>query len=288
MSYDIYTGLLKAFSLPTTVKTDIHFVYENDNPSFIQLRTNYPIASIAGDGGDFSKAINLLHWVSSHIYHKGDFEGRIAYNSLELLNYAYDKGNLCGINCVALATILSECLLAIGLKARRVFLMPCSPYDGDNHVVTHVYISEMEKWVMLDPTLNAYVTNEAGDYLSLLEIRDYLANQKPVFYNTEVNYNGDKLNEESTKFWIEYFAKNLFYFKVSEKSTYGDGKTSENRSIILSPHGYDPKQINLSNIEYRIKMYGASPLAQSWLERTEKEKYNYCSTKDFEKTPNFT
>lgn len=294
MSYDIYTGLLKAFSLPTTEKTHIHFTYDNENPQFVQLRSKYMIETIAGNGGDFSKAINLLHWISGHIYHKEDYDGRIAYNSLSLLNYAYDKGNLCGINCVALATILSECLLAIGLKARRVFLMPCSPYDGDNHVVTHVYIREMGKWVMLDPTLDAYVTNEACEYLSLLELRDYLANQKPVFYNTEANYNGDKLNAESTEFWIEYLAKNLFYFKISEKSTFGDGNdiddgnTSKNGSIILSPHGYDPKQINLSNIEYRIKMYGDSPCAQSWLEKTKQEKYNYCSSIDFEKSPSFS
>lgn len=294
MSYDIYTGLLKAFSLPTAGETDVHFVYDNENPQFNQLKSNYPIETIAGDKGDFSKAVNLLNWVSKHTYHKGDFDGKIAYNSMDLLNYAYDKGSNCGINCVALATILSESLLAIGLKARRVFLMPCSPYDGDNHVVTHVYIREMKKWVMLDPTLNAYITNEAGEYLSLLELRYYLANQKPVFFNKEANYNGELLTVESTEYWIEYFAKNLFYFQMAENSTLGDGnatgegKAPKNRSITLSPLGYDPKQIRLSNIEYRIKLYGDSPRVQSWRERAKQEKYNYCTSSDFEKSPSFT
>ncbi len=285
MSYDIYTGLLKAFSLPTTKEMQVHFVYDNDNSQFNQLKSSYPIESIAGNRGDFSKAINLLHWLSDHIYHKGDFDGHITHNSLSLLNYSYDKGNQSGINCVALATILSECLLAIGLKARRVFLMPCSPYDGDNHVVTQVYIRELKKWVMLDPTLNAYFTNESGDFLSLLELRDNLANQKPVFLNSEANYNGDTLNEQSRLFWIEYFAKNLFYFITSEKSTYGDGKSSFNRSIIICPHGYDPKQIMLSNIEYRRKLYGDSPILDKWKDNVKKETYTYCSAKDFEEIP---
>lgn len=291
MSYDIYTGLLKAFTLPTAEERDIQFSYDNNHPKFSLLRNNYPIEAIAGAGDDFSKAENLLHWVSNHIYHKGDYDGAIAHNSLDLLNYAYDNGNLCGINCVALATILSECLLAIGLKARRVFLMPCSPYDGDNHVVTHVYIREKNKWVMLDPTYNAYFSNEEGEYLSLLELRNCLANHEPVFFNNDAQYNDDIWTGESAKEIIEYFAKNLFYFRTSEKSTFGDGnaigegKAPENRSIILSPQGYDPKQIQLSNIEYRLKKYGDHARAQSWIERVHQEQYNYCSSINFEKSP---
>lgn len=292
MSYDIYTGLLKAFSLPSAEETDIHFLYDNENPQFMQLKSAYPIEAIAGDGEDFSKAVHLLNWVSEHTYHKGDYDGAIAFNSLALLNYAYDKGSQCGINCVALAIILSECLLAVGLKARRVFLMPCSPYDGDNHVVTQVYIREMKKWVMLDPTLNAYFSNGQGEYLSLLELRNHLANQKPVFFNNEAKYNDDQWNIESTKENIEYFAKNLFYFQTSEMSSFGDGSAVEegtvpvNRSITLCPKGYDPKQIRLSNIEYRVKKYGTNPRVQSWIERVEKEEYTYCTSIDFEKPPN--
>jgi len=292
MSYDIFTGLLKAFALPTEGKKEIHFSYDNNHPKFCLLKSTYPIETIAGDGDDFSKAVNLLHWVSGHTYHKGDYDGTIAHNSLDLLNYSYDKGSLYGINCVALATILSECLLAIGLKARRVFLMPCSPYDGDSHVVTHVYIREMKKWVMLDPTFNAFFLNEQGEYLSLLDLRNYLANQEPVFFNNEAKYNDDILTVESTKENIEYFAKNLFYFKTSEKSTFcdgnaiGEGNAPENRLIILLPQGYDIKQIQLSNIEYRIKKYGDSPRAQGWLERAKQEEYNYCTSIDFEALPN--
>ncbi|MDR1689800.1 MAG: hypothetical protein LBS21_14520 [Clostridiales bacterium] len=67
--------------------------------------------------------------------------GEMPQNSLALLEYAFDKGAENGINCACLAKILSECLLAVGLPAKQVFIMPCSPYDGDNHVVTQVYTS---------------------------------------------------------------------------------------------------------------------------------------------------
>jgi len=280
MSYDIYSGLLKAFAMPTAIKTDIYFVYDNNNPHFNQLKSNYQIETVASDGDDFSKAVNLLNWVSKHIYYKGDYDGTLG-NSLDLLNYAYDKGELGGINCVALATILSECMLAVGLKARRVFLMPCSPYDGDFHAVTHVYINEMKKWVMIDPTFNLYFSNEQGEYLSLLELRNNLANQNSVLNNNEAK-----------DISIEYYAKNLFYFQMFEKSTFsegnaiGEGQISENRTVILSPQGYNAKQTRLDNIEYRIKLYGGgdNPRIKSWLERLKREEYIYCSTVDFEES----
>ena len=170
--------------------------------------------------------------------------------------------------------------------------MPCSPYDGDNHAVTHVYIREMSKWVMFDPTFNAYFSNEQGECLGLLDLRNYLANQTPVFFNDEAKYNGDMFTAESIKGNTEYFAKNLFYFQTFEKSTFGEGNAmgednaSENRVIVLSPRGYDPKLTRLSNIEYRIKKYGDDPRAQSWLERAKQEEYHYCSTVDFEETLN--
>jgi len=293
MSYDIYTGLLKAFDLPITEKHDIHFSYDNNNANFDLLKNKYPIETIAGDGEDFSKTVNLLHWVSEHIYHKGNYDGTIAHNSLDLLDYAYDKGSLFGINCMALATILSECLLAIGLKARRVFLMPCSPYDGDNHVVTHVYIKELGKWVMFDPTFNAYIKNEQGMWQSLIELRKLLADQKPVLFNDEAKYNGVLFTSENTKENIEYFSKNMFYFQTHESSTFGhddvigEGKTSENRLITLCPKGYDPKSMQLSNIDYRIRKYGKGddPRIQAWIENAKNEEYSYCSIDDFEGSP---
>ena len=209
MSYDVYTGLLKAFPLRTEGDAEIHFSYDNDNFQYINLKNDYQIESIAGDGDDFSKAVKLLHWVSNYIYHKGDYDGTMAHNTLSLLDYAYDKGKSYGINCVALATILSDCLLSLGLKARRVFIMPCSPYDGDNHVVTHVYCREMNKWVMFDPTYNAYFSDEQGKYLSLLELRNYLADQELVFLNSEAKYNDEMLTTEMIKECYRILCKKL-------------------------------------------------------------------------------
>ena len=281
-AFDIYTGLLKAFPMPVSANNNINFSYVYDHPKYEALKCKYPIEAIAGNGDDFSKAVNLLHWVSTHNYHKGDYGENIPQNALDLLNYSYDKDSSCGINCVGLARILSECLLAVGIQARQVFIMPCSPYDGDNHVVTNAFIKEANKWVMLDPTLNTYVVNEQGEYLSLLELRDHLANQEPIFFDKEAKYNDDAWTEESAKENTVYFAKNLFYFQTLEISTFGSDDSSDNRFITLCPQGYNPKQVRLSNIEFRVRKWGDNPNMQKWKEGAEKEEYHFCSSTDFE------
>ncbi len=289
MRYDIYTGLLKAFPMRTEGES-INFSYDNRHSKFMQLKNQYPIDVIAGAGDDFSKAVNLLHWVSNHIYHKGDYSANIASDSWNLLNYSFDKGSSCGIHCAGLATVLTECLLAVGLKARKVFLMPCSPYDGDNHAVTHVYLSEMNKWVMLDPTYNAYLLNEEGNALSLLELRDRLANHQIIFFNKEANYNGQTLTEEDTKEAIIYFAKNMFYLYTPEISAYGEEAAFENRDILLCPEGYDVRQVRISNIEYRMNTFGDKNADNAWmldwLEFVKNATYTYCSSSAFEASPN--
>ena len=293
MSYDIYTGLLQAFPLRTESQAAIHFSYDTESPAFLPLKSRYPIEQIAGDGGDFSKAVNLLHWVSGHTCHKGDYNGVIANNARDLLDYAYDKGIDYGINCVSLAKILTECLLAVGLTARSVYLMPCSPYDSDCHCVTHAYIRERRQWVMLDPTMNAYFTNEQGDCLSLLGLRDHLAEQAPVYFNKEAAYNGQPLTGESQGSNLEYYAKNLFFFQTQERSAFGNGCGEEtageivpvNRYITLCPEGYDPKRVRLSNIAYRVRLYGDDPTVPAWIESTKREIYTYCSAAEFEDAP---
>lgn len=288
MNYDVYTGLLKVFSLPVTEIDKVHFTYDNDHHSFNLLRRKYPIEAVAGDGNDLSKAVNLLRWVSGHIHHKGDSQGTAKLDSLSLLEYAYDKGAVCGINCVALAAVLSECLLAVGLAARQVFMLPCSPYDMDNHVVTQVYIREIGKWVMMDPTYNVYVTNHKGECLSLLMLRAHLANQESIFFSHEAQYNDDEWTVESAKGVATYYAKNSFFFQTHEISGFSVADIPGNRILSLCPQGYDPKQILLTNFEYRARKSGGNAAVREWAESVNQMEYTYCSSEDFEAIPKLT
>jgi hypothetical protein len=143
---------------------------------------------------------------------------------------------------------------------------------------------------MLDPTYNAYFTDEHGNILSLLELRRSLANQERVCFNKEVNYNGGKWAESDAEYTTEYFAKNLFYFTFFKINTFGDsesaGSNFPGNQLILAPKGFDVKHKALSNIEYRIKKYGDSEFMLKWLKETKKAECNYCSCADLEAAAN--
>ena len=51
---------------------------------------------------------------------------------------------------------VSVSALALGIYARKVWIMPNSGYDSDCHVVNEVWDSTLNKWVMLDITNNQY------------------------------------------------------------------------------------------------------------------------------------
>jgi hypothetical protein len=110
------------------------------------LKTTYGLDAIAETGDDLSKSPNILFWLCEHTYHFGSYDNHVPMNSLDLLEYAYDQGAERGLNCLNLS-YLTECLLSIGVPARTVGIMPFSPYDADNHVVTHVYIASLENFL---------------------------------------------------------------------------------------------------------------------------------------------
>jgi hypothetical protein len=254
-NYNILRGALKMNSTfrETTENTDIKLRFDVTNENLSVLRAKYGLDAIAGTGGCLSKSLNILFWLCDHTYHFGNYDNHIPKNARDLLEYAYDTGAKQGLNCLNLSYILTECLLSIGVPARTVGLMPLSPYDADNHVVTHAYIAELGKWIMLDPTWCGYFRDAEGNILDLLELRGYLADGRDVFLNDEFSYNGKKLitNDERVRYYKRYMAKNLFYFTTGETSSFG--RENYGRDLIISPVGYNPFESRMYGLEYRIE-----------------------------------
>ena len=137
--------------------------------------------------------------------------------------------------------------MSLGIYARRVKIMPYSPYDFDNHVVVEIYD---KKWIMLDPTTDGIFIDENRIPLSLLEIREKLANDKFVTYVKPKDKLVDlkKLKDKYIK-QTTYLCKNLFYFIVDKDSTFSDtGKT-----LVFALINYSIKDNTIMNYKYRIK-----------------------------------
>lgn len=266
--FEVYSGILKMTESFRDDGMDISIRYLVD-ADYSALCESYPLKEIAGtEKNDFRKALNVLNWLSTNIYHYGNYDNHVTNTAMELLDYAFGRGEANGINCRSLSFALTECLLAIGIKARTVYIMPFSPYDFDNHVVCEAWISDLNKWVMLDPTYNLYVSfNDVP--LTIYELRGLLANHEEVAYSEGANYNGTPINTDEI---TEYYAKDLFRFMVSDIQGTNSEAMAERRAIHIAPYGYEVKQQVLAHIDYRIKKWGNNENLQAW--RTEAESDN--------------
>ena len=244
---------------------DQEVVYAFDCPEFEELRSTYDLVKIAGKGSDFKRAKRLLHYLAPRLTHSSWYDNHIECNALRLLEYSLDNPAQ-GINCLNKAKILVECCLAVGIFARRVSIMPFSPYDFDNHVVVEIYDRALEKWIMLDPSTDGYFVDEALTPLSLLEMRSKFARAECITFarSTESLKDVQKLCARHLDMNM-YICKNLFYFKVEKYSTFGE----KGSYLYFVPRHYSVKGTMQANLKYRIDNLPAEheALRQKLLER---------------------
>ncbi|MBQ7888732.1 MAG: hypothetical protein IJ356_03120 [Erysipelotrichaceae bacterium] len=245
---NIYRGILfhnQEFESGNTQE----FLYEFDCPEFEELRNKYDLLNIAGNGSDFIRAKRLLHDLAPRLTHSSWYDNHIECNALRLLEYSLDNPEQ-GINCLNKSKILAECALAIGIYARRVRILPYSPYDFDNHVVTEIYDRELNKWIMLDVTTDGYFIDETKTPLSLLEIRNKFANAEFITFV----HSTDTLNDlqELRNQYLDtnmYICKNLFYFQAEQYNTFGE----KNSFLQFVPPHFSIQKTLQANIKYRIE-----------------------------------
>ena len=224
-------------------------VYQFDCAPFEELREKYHLAQVAGKGSDFVRAKRLLHYLSPRLAHSPWYDNHIACNALQLLEYSLNNPEQ-GINCLNKAKILVECCLALGIYARRVRIMPFSPYDFDNHVVAEIYDRTLKKWIMLDPTTDGYFIDENKQPLSLLEMRHQFANAAFITFvrSTDSLKDIHKLREKHLGTNM-YICKNLFYFQVEQYSTFGE----KGSFLYFVPLHFPIKQTTQANLTYRMQ-----------------------------------
>jgi hypothetical protein len=140
---------------------------------------------------------------------------------------------------------LNEVYLAMGFKSRYVTCMPADQTDGDCHVINCVYSETLKKWLWMDASHGAYVTDENGQLLGIAEVRERLRNDKPLLLNKEARVQ---------KGWYldSYMAKNLYWIQCTNVSRFNTETRYRNpatdlKFISLIPAGYDTTNRYLKN-----------------------------------------
>lgn len=232
------------------------FQYECSHPELERLREKYQLDRVAGTGDDWSKALNLMDWITERISHRGNITSALPevckslpMNAHGLLEYSFEKGQDYGINCYMLAIVLTEACLSLGLKSRIVSLNPLNPYDYDNHLVTVVWCTNFSKWVMVDPSYNAYLRDAGGEILNPWEVRDLFCRHKTIVCNDELAHNGAKHSSEN---YLRYMAKNLFYMHSPSFSGFNSTTTSGKPWLTLTPKHFDVCKREAYNMKWRM------------------------------------
>lgn len=194
------------------------FTYQDSSNTHLkELRKGFNLDSIAGGGNELSKILNLMHWIHDLIPHDGNHENPTIKNAMSLINQCKKEER--GLNCRGLATVLNECYLSLGIKSRFVTCMPKDSVFNDCHVINMAYSNDLNKWVWIDPTHDAYIMNEMGVLLGFEEVRERLINGDMLILNPDANWN-NKSSTIKEYYLLEYMAKNLYRFECPLNSEY--------------------------------------------------------------------
>jgi hypothetical protein len=215
------------------------FTYQSaENENLQQVRNFFNLDSIAGNGNEISKIINLMTWVHDNIGHHNSY-ALCEFTSIDIYNYSKSNGK--GVNCRHLAITLNEMYLSMGWKSRYVTCMPKDKNDSDCHVINCVWVDSLQKWIWIDPSFAAFVKDENGNFLSISEVRERLIDGRPLILNEDANYN--KVEPTTKEWYLDYYmAKNLYWFNCVDFSRFNAESSYryiENKYVVLLPLGFE-------------------------------------------------
>lgn len=227
-----------------TGQTTPLFTYASPNDSLLtRTRDFFHLDEVAGTGDDLSRIKRLLYWLHDLVRHDGSSSWpKCHYNCVDLYQLCQKEKR--GLNCRFMAEMLCEALLAENIPARYITCQSME-YDTDNdcHVITIAWSRQLNKWVWVDPTFCAYVTDENGLWLHPGEVRERLQAGKKLILNEDANWNHE--SKQTVEGYLEeYMAKNLYILASnlhSRSEAESHDRTQKSESITLVPEGFKYK-----------------------------------------------
>ena len=238
-----------------------HFYYETpENGRMKDVKRYFKLDSIAGNGDEISKILNIMYWIHNNITHDGSNYALAEFNSIDL--YHYHKATGKGINCRHLAIALNEMYLSMGWKSRYVTCLPKDENDQDCHVINSVWVESLQKWIWIDPTFAAYIKDENENFLNINEVRERLIDGRPVVLNEDANWNNQS-KQTKERYLMNYMAKNLYWIQVPVNSQFNPEsryRNNVNKYVSLLPIGYKHSNIeNMGTITHDFEYFWQKP-----------------------------
>ena len=216
-----------------------------------------------------------MDWVHNLSAHQG-WDEAPSLSALELLDDV--RQGKVAFRCVEFAHMLQHVYSAFGVPSRVIGLRRPNSNTGlgKGHVVVDIWSNEFGKWIVLDPQMNMFYTDQSGTPLSLFELHDrvrqgdfgdivlsqqsemvsgfndIVAQDNSDYNSIEVPQGFDRdetwesLPEHSgfhgfTRFWEEYYyhfaVRRMYSFNRSKSTT---GSSDGNELFYYDPHEQPP------------------------------------------------
>jgi transglutaminase-like putative cysteine protease len=243
--YHDYCNILEKYAKydDTLHHKTVDIVYDLKSDELIQLKNKYSLDTIGQNFNDNERLIAIMKWLNEYIAYDFGYNGNptkklsTPRNAQTILQNW--KNEDVAIVCRDFGIALSEIYLALGYKARYITCHSVFPNDRDAHVVTEVFSRELNKWIMLDAAMNAYIKDKEGQILNLQEIRENFAKKQKLYTNKDVK-------ELSSKQYLKYMAKNTFTFSRAITSDFNTEETTK-LWLVLYPLNFTGQQKNYNS-----------------------------------------
>jgi len=154
--------------------------------------------------------------------------------------------------------VLNDVYLSMGFKSRHLGCLPFDKQDGDRHSVVMVWSNDLGRWLLMDPTFDAYFTSTTGTPLSPAQIRAAMAMGDSIMVADCINWNGQPRSKVEH---YNYMAKNLFQLLCG--ASWSSSQNAKGRSVYvyLIPIGYDSNTlgtVDSTSSEGLIQYYTAN------------------------------
>jgi hypothetical protein len=239
---------------PASYAVEVTFSYAvPGDENLTKLRLAYDLDTVAGNGPETERLINLLRWVYQLTGHANEPEIPEERNALNLIPLAQDRHMM--INCYLKTVILNEVYLAMGFESRQTHLWPAENEDEESHYITSVYSRTLGRWILMDPDFGVYATDERGAILGVAEIRSRLIAGRPVAvrpvgpppsFLARVWSNVQDFVDGTSYLW--YLQKNLFKIECPQNSLFNLAAVPGRVHFELIPDGYREEHLRTPQI----------------------------------------
>lgn len=200
-----------------------------NNNYFKQLRTKYSLDNLViGCNTELEKVLMITNWVH-HLWNHDGYNEPIKKDALSILTEVIEGHK--SFRCVEYSIVTTACLTALGIPCRILGLRTANVEtreSGAGHVVNEVYISSLDKWVMVDTQANGIVAL-SGLPLNAVELQKAIANKEANLQFIS-NQKEISLNE-----YINFIGQYLYYFQTTLEPK--DYNLINQASIMLVPKG---------------------------------------------------